>query len=80
MWLTKKKFGTPNRNLVDQIFPVTDQKFPEIGQFFFGQPKKMRKRPDNWSTKRLTKTTWTGLNKYAFCKPNVGLPYSYGGI
>ena len=21
----------------------------------------MRKRPDNWSTKRLTKTTWTGL-------------------
>ena len=28
---------------------------------FFGRPKKMRKRPDNWSTKRLTKTTWTGL-------------------
>ena len=21
----------------------------------------MRNRPDNWSTKRLTKTTWTGL-------------------
>ena len=21
----------------------------------------MKKRPDNWSTKRLTKTTWTGL-------------------
>ena len=29
--------------------------------FFFGRPKKMRNRPDNWSTKRLTKTTWTGL-------------------
>ena len=27
-------------------------------------PKKMRKRPDNWSTKRLTKTTWTGLMCY----------------
>ena len=39
----------------------TDQKFPETRQFFFGRPKKMRKRPDNWSTKRLTKTTWTGL-------------------
>ena len=23
----------------------------------------MRKRPDNWSTKRLTKTTWTGLKR-----------------
>ena len=57
----KKNFGIPKRNLVYQKFPETDQKFPETGQFFFGQPKKMRKRPDNWSTKRLTKTTWTGL-------------------
>ena len=47
--------------MVDQKFPETDQKFPETGQFFFGRPKKMRKRPNNWSTKRLTKTTWTGL-------------------
>ena len=54
-------FGTPKRNLVDQKFPETDQKFPETGQFFFGRPKKMRKRPNNWLTKRLTKTTWTGL-------------------
>ena len=61
IWLTKKNFGIPKRNLVDQKFPETDQKFPETGQFFFGRPKKMRKRPDNWSTKRLTKTTWTGL-------------------
>ena len=61
IWSTKKNFGTPKRNLVDQKFPETDQKFPETGQFFFGRPKKMRKRPDNWSTKRLTKTTWTGL-------------------
>ena len=45
----------------DQKKSETDQKFPETGQFFFGRPKKMRKRPDNWSTKRLTKTTWTGL-------------------
>ena len=61
IWSTKKNFGTPKRNLVNQKFPETDQKFPETGQFFFGRPKKMRKRPDNWSTKRLTKTTWTGL-------------------
>ena len=32
-----------------------------LDNFFFGRLKKMRKRPDNWSTKRLTKTTWTGL-------------------
>ena len=63
IWSTKKNFGTPNRNLVDQKFPETDQKFPETGQFFFARPKKMRKSPDNWLTKRLTKTTWTGLIK-----------------
>ena len=54
-------FGRPNFFWVDQKIPETDQKFPETGQFFFGRPKKKRKRPDNWSTKRLTKTTWTGL-------------------
>ena len=51
----------PERNLVDQKFSETDQKFPETGQFFLWSTKKMRKRPNNWSTKRLTKTTWTGL-------------------
>ena len=30
-------------------------------KFFFGRPKKMRNRPNNWSTKRLTKSTWTPL-------------------
>ena len=59
--ILKRNFGVPKRNLVDQKFSETDQKFPETGQFFFGRPKKMRKRLDNWSTKRLTKTTWTGL-------------------
>ena len=33
----------------------------ETGQFFFGRPEKMKNRPDNWSTKRLTKSTWTPL-------------------
>ena len=55
--------------------------------FFFGQPnlflanqkknwltKKVRNRPDNWSTKRLTKTTWTRL-KYFFGQPNFFLVY-----
>ena len=64
-WCTKIFFGRPNFFLVYQKFPETDQKFPETGQFFFGRPKKMRKRPDNWSTKRLTKTTWTGLSTTA---------------
>ena len=29
--------------------------------FLSANQKKMRKRPNNWLTKRLTKTTWTGL-------------------
>ena len=69
-WSTKFLSGIPKFFLIDQIlflvnqkFPETDQKFPETGQSFFGRPKKKRKRPDNWSTKRLTKTTWTGLNR-----------------
>ena len=42
----------------------------------------MRNRPDNWSTKRLTKTTWTGLRTIAMqfvlgvaqkCIPTVGV-------
>ena len=35
-----------------------------LDKFFIGRPKKMRNRPDNWSTKRLTKTPWTGLEPY----------------
>ena len=38
---------------------------------FFLSPNKMRNRPDNWLTKRLTKTTWTGLQtkvRWRFCK------------
>ena len=47
--------------MVDQKKSEPDQKFPETEQIFFGRPKKERNRLDNWSTKRLTKTTWTGL-------------------
>ena len=67
-WSTKFLFGTPkflfsipkNQSLTKKN-SETDQKFPETEQIFFGRPKKVRNRPDNWSTKRLTKTTWTGL-------------------
>ena len=67
-WSTKFLFGIPkflfsipkNQSLTKKN-SETDQKFPETEQIFFGQPKKVRNRPDNWSTKRLTKTTWTGL-------------------
>ena len=67
-WSTKFLFGIPkflfsipkNQSLTKKN-SETDQKFPETEQIFFGRPKKVRDRPDNWSTKRLTKTTWTGL-------------------
>ena len=67
-WLTKFLFGMPkflfsipkNQSLTKKN-SETDQTFPETAQIFFGRPKKVRDRPDNWSTKRLTKTTWTGL-------------------
>ena len=59
--ILKRNFGVPKRNLVDQKKSEPDQKFPETEQIFFGRPKKERNRLDNWSTKRLTKTTWTGL-------------------
>ena len=51
--------GDQSSNKAEQKKSETDQKFPEKRQFFFGRPKKMRKRQDNWLTKRLT--TWTGL-------------------
>ena len=40
---------------------LMNKKDLRLDNFFFGRPKKMRNRPNNWSTKRLTKTTWTGL-------------------
>ena len=62
-WSGSDFFGQPNFFLVHQKFPETDKKFPETGQFFLVGQKKMRKRPNNWLTKRLTKTTWTGLKE-----------------
>ena len=67
-WSTKFLFGTPkflfsipkNQSLTKKN-SETDQKFSETEQIFFGRPKKVRNRPDNWLTKRLIKTTWTGL-------------------
>ena len=56
----KKKLNKKNQSLTKKN-SETYQTFPETEQFFFGWPKKMRNRPDNWLTKRLTKTTWTGL-------------------
>ena len=60
-WYTKKKFGIPKRNLVDQKNQRLTKNSLRLNKFFFGRPKKGRNRLDNWSTKRLTKTTWTGL-------------------
>ena len=79
-------FGRPNFFLVYQNFSFsipknqsltkkkseTDQKFPETEQIFFWSTKKVRNRPDNWLTKRLTKTTWTGL--WTGLNSNTGCP------
>ena len=67
-WSTKFLFGTPkfvfsipkNQSLTKKIQRLTKNSL-RLNKFFLGRPKKVRNRPDNWSTKRLTKTTWTGL-------------------
>ena len=59
--ILKRNFGIPKRNLVDQKIQSLTKNSLRLNKFFFGRPKKGRKRPNNWSTKRLTKTTWTGL-------------------
>ena len=46
---------------LDKKFKRVNKKDVRLDKIFFGRPKKMRNRPDNWLTKRLTKTTWTGL-------------------
>ena len=74
-WSGSDFFGQPNFFLVYQNFFLVYQKiraWPKkiqrltknslrLNNFIFGRPRKVRNRPDNWSTKRLTKTTWTGL-------------------
>ena len=74
-WSGSDFFGPPSFFLVYQNFFLVYQKiraWPKniqrltknslrLYKFFFGRPKKVRNRLDNWSTKRLTKTTWTGL-------------------
>ena len=49
-----------NEKLTGQLSPV-HVVFVSLDKFFFGRPKKKRNRLDNWLSKRLTKTTWTGL-------------------
>ena len=62
----QKKFGRPKKILVYQkeIWSTKNsQRLTKnslrLDNFFFGRPKKMRKRPDNWSAKRLTKATFS---------------------
>ena len=59
--ILKINFGVPKRNLVNQKNQSLTKNSLRLNKFFFGRPKKGRNRLDNWSTKRLTKTTWTGL-------------------
>ena len=62
--IPKFLFSIPKYQSLTKKNSETDQKFPETEQIFFGWPKKVRNRPNNWSTKRLTKTTWTGLKTH----------------
>ena len=59
--ILKWNFGIPKRNLVDQTNQSLTKNSLRLNKFVFGWPKKGRNRLNNWSTKRLTKTTWTGL-------------------
>ena len=44
-----------------------------LNKYFFGRPKKGRNSLDNWSTKKLTKTTFVAKNlakvDYSSCSP-----------
>ena len=51
VWSISNFFGRPNENC-----PIS-----ETGQFFWGQPKKVRNWLDNWSAMRLPNNTWTSL-------------------
>ena len=69
-WEIDRTIGRPTdwpkphfQKRLDKKFKRLNKKDLILDKFFFGRPKKMRNRPDNWSTKRLTKTTWTGLLK-----------------
>ena len=52
--LTKKNSETDQKIFVGSL---------RLDNYFLVDQKKMRNRPDNWSTKRLTKSTWTPLVK-----------------
>ena len=67
-WEIDRTIGRPRdwpkphfQKRLDKKFKRVNKKYLRLDKFFFGQSKKMKIRPDNWSTKRLTKTTWTGL-------------------
>jgi hypothetical protein len=75
-WEIDRTIGRPRdwpkphfQKRLDKKFKRVNKKDLILDKFFFGRPKKMRNRPDNWSTKRLTKTTWTGLlcTQIVFC-------------
>ena len=59
--MLKRNFGIPKRNLVDQKYQSLTINSLRLNKKFFGRPKRGRNRLDKWSTKRLTKTTWTGI-------------------
>jgi hypothetical protein len=78
-WSTKTKLssltsveGEQKNQRLTKKNSETDQNFfvgsLRLDNFFFGWPKKKRTRPDNWSTKRLTKSTWTPLSSCFFGK------------
>ena len=69
--ILKRNFGKPKRNLVDQKNQRLTKNSLRLNKYFFGRPRKVRNRPDNRSTKRLTKTTWTGLMVFGWPKKKL---------
>ena len=76
--ILKINFGVPKRNLVNQKNQSLTKNSLRLNKFFFGRPKKGRNRLDNWSTKRLTKTTWTGLWSLQFKLHLEGMILHFG--
>ena len=72
-WEIDRTIGRPRdwpkphfQKRLDKKFKRVNKKDLILDKFFFGRPKKVRNRPNNWLTMRLTKTTWTGLKNVCY--------------
>ena len=71
--LDKKFWSVSEFFLVSLWFFCSPSTLVRLDNFVLVDQKKKRNRPDNWSTKRLTKSTWTPL-----LSPNNLVPKLFG--